>query len=447
MPERINKTVGGNTETSTFTYGADHQRTKQSKTGSQGNSTIYYAGAMEVELNSNTQALITLKTYWPGGLGVDIDKPDAGNTSNTKTEQLWTHQDRLGSPIAISNSAGVLVERLAYDSWGKRRSLAGNETPDSIDGKQDNKGFTGHEMLDQLDLVHMNGRIYDPQLARFMSADPIIQDPTHSQSYNRYTYVWNNPTNLTDPTGFVADGFWSSISNFFSSGDGSQTTTEPTNEGSKTGSADNSGGQGKPSQIATSVIITGSLANARFEQWLLAETVKAAYGLKDFAVKNRRPLAALGTRVAARTGGQMAAGTLTGPAAPLVEGLLIIGGVYQVGKGIYDIVKMNGEGDTSAEDALDAGSGANSATGSPPPDDDDDDYIDEPKKRGEKGQTFRGGKKAQRDNWYGQNDKDFQKWWHREGKADFNGGRDIQNSKNAQDAMKYWKDIGKPVPK
>ena len=59
-------------------------------------------------------------------------------------------------------------------------------------------------MLDQLDLVHMNGRIYDPQLARFMSADPIIQDPTHSQSYNRYTYVWNNPTNLTDPTGFVA---------------------------------------------------------------------------------------------------------------------------------------------------------------------------------------------------------------------------------------------------
>lgn len=215
MPKQISKVAGGegssaNTETSTFHYGADHQRVKQIKTGAQGNSTIYYAGAMEVELSSNTQALITLKTYWPGGLGVDIDKPstgtDTGNTSTTKTEQLWTHQDRLGSPIAISNSAGVLVERLAYDSWGKRRSLAGNETLDSIDGKLDNKGFTGHEMLDQLDLVHMNGRIYDPQIARFMSADPIIQDPTHSQSYNRYTYVWNNPTNLTDPSGFQARG-------------------------------------------------------------------------------------------------------------------------------------------------------------------------------------------------------------------------------------------------
>ncbi|MDN3579131.1 RHS repeat-associated core domain-containing protein, partial [Chitinimonas viridis] len=71
------------------------------------------------------------------------------------------------------------------------------------DGKVIDRGFTGHEMLDELDLVHMNGRIYDPLVARFLSADPLIQDPEHSQSYNRYTYVWNNPTNMTDPTGFA----------------------------------------------------------------------------------------------------------------------------------------------------------------------------------------------------------------------------------------------------
>ena len=98
---------------------------------------------------------------------------------------------------------------MAYDSWGKRRTLNGapvngTPTPDNLDGVTDNKGYTGHEMLDQLDLVHMNGRIYDPLVARMMSADPYIQDPLSSQSYNRYTYVWNNPTNLTDPTGFVA---------------------------------------------------------------------------------------------------------------------------------------------------------------------------------------------------------------------------------------------------
>lgn len=104
----------------------------------------------------------------------------------------------------------------------------------------------------------------------------------------------------------------------------------------------------------------------------------------------------------------------------------------------------------SKNDDGQSGTHSGAGAGSVPPDnddDDDDDFNDEPRKRGEKGQTFRGGKKSQRDNWYGQNDKDFQKWWHREGKADFNGGRDIQNSQNAQDALKYRKDIGKPVPK
>ena len=48
----------------------------------------------------------------------------------------------------------------------------------------------------------MNGRVYDPLLGKFLSGDPLIQDPTNGQSYNRYSYVLNNPTNLTDPTGF-----------------------------------------------------------------------------------------------------------------------------------------------------------------------------------------------------------------------------------------------------
>lgn len=93
---------------------------------------------------------------------------------------------------------------MAYDAWGKRRAMDGsNATPDTVDGVTDNRGFTGHEMLDQLDLVHMNGRVYDPQTARFLSADPILQDPLNGQSYNRYSYVLNNPTNFTDPTGFT----------------------------------------------------------------------------------------------------------------------------------------------------------------------------------------------------------------------------------------------------
>lgn len=48
----------------------------------------------------------------------------------------------------------------------------------------------------------MNGRIYDPTLGKFLQADPHIQAPSNSQSYNRYSYVLNNPLSYTDPSGY-----------------------------------------------------------------------------------------------------------------------------------------------------------------------------------------------------------------------------------------------------
>jgi hypothetical protein len=51
----------------------------------------------------------------------------------------------------------------------------------------------------------MNGRIYDPLLGRFLSADLVVQAPGSLQSYNRYSYVMNNPLTLTDPTGFISE--------------------------------------------------------------------------------------------------------------------------------------------------------------------------------------------------------------------------------------------------
>jgi len=48
----------------------------------------------------------------------------------------------------------------------------------------------------------MNGRIYEPQIGRFLSPDPFIQDVTNTQNLNRYTYVNNNPLSYTDPSGY-----------------------------------------------------------------------------------------------------------------------------------------------------------------------------------------------------------------------------------------------------
>jgi hypothetical protein len=47
----------------------------------------------------------------------------------------------------------------------------------------------------------MNGRVYDPLLGRFMTADPYVQSKTNLQSYNRYSYALNNPLAYTDPSG------------------------------------------------------------------------------------------------------------------------------------------------------------------------------------------------------------------------------------------------------
>lgn len=63
------------------------------------------------------------------------------------------------------------------------------------------RGYTGHEHLYTVGLVHMNGRIYDPKLRRFLSPDNFVQDNANTQNYNRYGYVLNNPLLYIDPSG------------------------------------------------------------------------------------------------------------------------------------------------------------------------------------------------------------------------------------------------------
>ncbi|OIR25173.1 hypothetical protein BGC33_05595 [Bathymodiolus thermophilus thioautotrophic gill symbiont] len=55
--------------------------------------------------------------------------------------------------------------------------------------------------------IHMNGRVYDPSIGRFLSADPNIQAPYNTQSYNRYSYTINNPLKYTDPDGYFFTAF------------------------------------------------------------------------------------------------------------------------------------------------------------------------------------------------------------------------------------------------
>ena len=101
----------------------------------------------------------------------------------------------------MSKTQGILCTKTYwcfdahYDPWGHRE--VSYPYLYSIE-----RGFTGHEQLDHLgSLMSMGGRMYDPQLGRFLSPDNFVQAPDDPQNYNRYSYCLNNPLKYTDPDG------------------------------------------------------------------------------------------------------------------------------------------------------------------------------------------------------------------------------------------------------
>ena len=103
----------------------------------------------------------------------------------------------------------VRTQRLSYDAWGLRRHPDGTPDPSGSIQSESTRGFTGHEHLAEVGLIHMNGRVYDPLLARFGTPDPMTEDPYSTQGWNRYSYVGNSPVNFTDPSGYCFMGcFW-----------------------------------------------------------------------------------------------------------------------------------------------------------------------------------------------------------------------------------------------
>ena len=76
------------------------------------------------------------------------------------TSTSYMHQDHLSSVSVITDENGSVVERLAYDPWGKRRKIDG--TRDKLDilvGVRLDRGYTMHEHLEEVGIIHMKGRI------------------------------------------------------------------------------------------------------------------------------------------------------------------------------------------------------------------------------------------------------------------------------------------------
>lgn len=120
----------------------------------------------------------------------------------SETKVNYLHADNLGSVDAVTDASGAFLGRNSFNAWGESRKQNWEKGTPDIASNVTTRGFTGHEMLDDLALIHMNGRVYDPVTSRFMSADIMLQAPSNTQSYNRYSYVFNNPLSFTDPSGY-----------------------------------------------------------------------------------------------------------------------------------------------------------------------------------------------------------------------------------------------------
>jgi RHS repeat-associated protein len=114
----------------------------------------------------------------------------------------YVHVDHLGSVEKLTNEAGVIVERRSYDAYGKRRNHQWGQPPPASFSSKTSLGFTGHESDDEVGLVNMRGRVFDPKVGRFLTTDPIVADLYSGQSFNPYSYVLGNPLTLVDPSGF-----------------------------------------------------------------------------------------------------------------------------------------------------------------------------------------------------------------------------------------------------
>jgi RHS repeat-associated protein len=216
--------AAGNT-TTTFEYDAGFARSKKitERDRLQREITLYLGSYERIthESRASDNLSYTLnKTEHRHSIGGLALKTFTEANGTTTDETVYFLKDHLGSLTASVGSNGLVKERYSFDAWGSRRDAAtwSDSTYDSFTKTTTTtRGYTGHEMLDELGIVHMNGRLYDPELGRVLSGDPIIQEPENAQNYNRYSYVINNPLSLTDPSGY---SWWSKnvtkkVSKFF----------------------------------------------------------------------------------------------------------------------------------------------------------------------------------------------------------------------------------------
>lgn len=204
-PTAISGTDATGSEEVQINYGPDRQRWKQTYTGPSGIETTYYIGGLFEMVFVGGVTNYRHYIYASG-------EPVAVYNRNVDSDSMhYMIEDHQGGVSSIVSAAGVTNVNESFSAFGTlRNSTTWSGAPTTNDltfSKYTRQGYTFQTALGQsMGLNHMNGRVEDAILGRFISPDPNVNDPSSAQSYNRYSYVLNNPMSLVDPSGFAACG-------------------------------------------------------------------------------------------------------------------------------------------------------------------------------------------------------------------------------------------------
>jgi RHS repeat-associated protein len=196
--------LNGAGQNSQFWYGPNRNRWKQVASYAGGGETTIYVGGI---LEKVTAAGGTVYRHYVGAGSAKV----VYSRSTTGSEfTKYITADHLNSSTVVMDSAGASLVNLSFASFGARRGSAWSGSPSSGDWTQisnvTRQGYTGHEHLDNINIVHMNGRVFDPALGRFLSPDRIIRDVGASQSWSGFGYVEGRNLSSTDPSGWASRG-------------------------------------------------------------------------------------------------------------------------------------------------------------------------------------------------------------------------------------------------
>lgn len=208
-----------------FEYGLTSMRQKVTYGGNfaenaEGNFTKFYSEDGNYEIIKNNQTGQEKHLIYIGNSPYESNIVYLKEFGSSAAKFVFLHKDYLGSILAITDEAGTKLEQRHFDAWGNLTHLKIGIEALITDKEQIrthlstgnlivDRGYTSHEHFAEVGLIHMNGRLYDPLLRRFLNADENIQDPTNTQNYNKYGYVMNNPLMFNDPSGeFFVAGFF-----------------------------------------------------------------------------------------------------------------------------------------------------------------------------------------------------------------------------------------------